>query len=57
MNGTGAPEPVGAAAGQVMHNHISVNLDGQQIYRAVQKQTLRENIRNNGIATGLMKPK
>jgi hypothetical protein len=42
---------------QVMHNHISVTLDGQQIYRAVQQQTLRQNIRNNGIATGLMKPK
>lgn len=55
VNGTGAPEPVGG--GGEIHSHISVNLDGQQIWQAVQKETLRNNIRNNGVATGLMKPR
>ena len=54
-NGTGAPEPVGGA-GEI-HNHISVHLDGQQIQQSVQKSTLKYNIRNNGVATGLMKPR
>ena len=56
MNNTGAPEPVGGAGGEI-HNHISVHLDGQQIQQSVQKSTLRYNIRNNGLATGLMKPR
>ncbi len=55
-NGTGGPEPVGGAGGEI-HSHISVHLDGQQIWSAVQKETLRNNIRNNGVATGLMKPR
>jgi hypothetical protein len=58
VNGTGAPEPVGAAANPgELHSHISVNLDGQQIWQAVQKQGLKYGLRNNGLATGLMKPK
>ena len=44
-------------ADQVLHSHISVNLDGQQIAQSVQKSTLKYNIRNNGVPTGLMKPK
>ena len=32
-------------------NHVSVNLDGQQIAQSVQKSTLKYNIRNNGVPT------
>jgi len=54
-NGTGSPEAVGG--GGEIHSHISVNLDGSQIWSAVQKQGLNYNRRNNGVATGLMKPR
>ena len=58
MNGTGAPERVGGGGDdQVMHNHITVHLDGQQIWQSTQKQGLKYGIRNNGVATGLMKPR
>ena len=57
VNGTGAPEPVGAmAGGGEIHSHINVHLDGQQIWGAVQKETLRYDIRNRGYSTGSMKP-
>ena len=40
-----------------LHSHITVNLDGKKIWQGQQKNTLRYNIRNNGIATGLQKPR
>ena len=36
---------------------IQVNLDGKQVWRSEQRHTLRYNLRNNGIATGLQKPR
>ena len=58
VNNTGAPEPVGAAAGGgELHSHINVHLDGEQIWGAVQKQGLKYGLRNNGVSTGLMKPR
>ena len=37
--------------------HVHVTLDGRQVWEATQKETLKMNLRNNGVATGLMKPR
>jgi len=53
-----------SASGQPQHQleathpaNITVNMDGKAIWNSQQKVTLRYNLRNNGIATGLQKPK
>ena len=37
--------------------HVVVKLDGNDVWRSEQRHTLRYNLRNNGIATGLQKPR
>jgi hypothetical protein len=39
-----------------VHSHISVNLDGRQLWKGIQTQMLQWQIRNSGRATGLTVP-
>lgn len=65
--GLGAGSPGSATAGRSssagieqpleLTQHIHVALDGRELWQNVQKNTLKVNLRNNGIATGLLKPK
>ena len=40
-----------------LHSHITINMDGRKIWEGEQKHTLRYNLRNNGVPTGLQKPR
>jgi hypothetical protein len=53
-----APSGGGTATLEVTQPiHIRVEMDGRTAWEGNQKETLRYNIRNNGVATGLQKPK
>lgn len=60
---TGAGGSVASAGGGtttiegIQPIHVHVTLDGRQVWEATQKETLKMNLRNNGVATGLMKPR
>src|SRR6185437_6609869 len=50
---TGGQAPVLTAEAPV---HVHVKLDGREVWASEQKHTLRYNLRNNGVPTGLQKP-
>ncbi len=54
--GAGQTGGFGAPGQAEVHSHISVNLDGRQIWKSVQTQMLQWQVRNSGRATGLAVP-
>ena len=61
LGGTHAAAPSGGGGTATLETtqpiNVHVTLDGRQIWQGTQKETLKFNLRNNGVATGLMKPK
>jgi len=55
-NGTGRPEPVGAAASPVVEVHLHGDLADQRIWDRLQAQTYQFNTRNGGRRTGAWIP-